>query len=312
MTRQTEELARKLDSLGLWGALDGHNWALKPSGTVMPYFCTVMPSDGDVKSRLLFIEGWQNFHFHVALKADRWFGYLSSPLEISHYELIIAKSGTMLLARYDACFFPRTAREDEEPFVRKLLWQTYGVLLRLESDKSLMMKYAREQALFARIETGPDEWEDSPLPIQPFHPIVERVSVPAKIAQGVKDLPVDSGRILAAEMRIAPNLATKGERPRMGYVFAVMDVKTRRRAHVEIMAADASSGGVKGLWESLAPKLLSWFVQDKAVPSEIQLVSGRLFRYLRPICLTLPVRLSLHDGIDGLNAIFADTGPVQP
>ena len=36
------EIGRKMDCLGLWKSVMPYNWAVKPRGTVFPYFCTVV------------------------------------------------------------------------------------------------------------------------------------------------------------------------------------------------------------------------------------------------------------------------------
>ena len=44
---------------------------------------------------------------------------------------------------------------------------------------------------------------------------------------------------------------------------------------------------------------------DGRVPGEICLVSGRVFRMLRALCVELPFKLSLHDSLPALDAAFA-------
>ncbi|MBQ6914346.1 MAG: hypothetical protein IJQ65_01385, partial [Kiritimatiellae bacterium] len=60
MTHTAEELGAKMDALGLWGVLESYNFAVKPRGTVFPYFCTVFKGEKDpVKVRFFMLEGWQ-------------------------------------------------------------------------------------------------------------------------------------------------------------------------------------------------------------------------------------------------------------
>ena len=304
MTEETLKLAKKLDALGLWESLAQHNWALKPLGTVMPYFCTAISENGVVKTRLLFIEGWRTFQNYVANRADRWFGYISSPMELAHFELIVMKDGQMLLARYDEGFAPRETTPEDEAFLRRLMWQAYGVMMRLESDSGLILRYAGENALFARIETKAGEWTDSPLAIPPFRPIVEKIGIEKKTAARVKDLPIVQSSVVAVDVRIVPGLFTRDKRPKTCYAFVVIDAKTGRLLACRIMTVQDIQSGVKALWESVSQRLLEVFAATGVVPGEIQVVSGRLFRYLRPLGMTIPVKLSLHDKIDGLDEAF--------
>lgn len=304
MTEETLELAKKLDALDLWEALGRHNWALKPLGTVVPYFCTTMPAAGDVKARLLFIEGWRTFQQFVATRADRWFGYVSSPMELAHFELIAMKNGSFLMARYDEGFAPRETTPEDEEFLRRLMWQTYGVMMRLETDGGLIMRYAGENALFARVETAKNEWEDAPLAIPPFQPIVDKIGIDKRTAARVKDLPIVPSAALAVDMRVVPGLVTRDKRPKACYAFVAIDARSGRRLARSVLTVKDAQSGVKALWESLSQRLLELFAGTGVVPCEIQVVSGRMFRYLRPVCMTVPVKLSLHDRIDALEKAF--------
>ena len=166
------------------------------------------------------------------------------------------------------------------------------------------MKYSSEMALFARIETKSGLWEDAPMKIPPFHPIVDRISVPKKTADAVKDLPIVDDFVIAAEMRILQGISSRDKRPKLCYAFVAIDAKSKKRLFRELMSISDVQSGVKGLWESLVGRMFDWFLKNGKVPSEVQLLSGRLFRYLRPVCMTLPVKLSLHDRIDGLAEAF--------
>jgi hypothetical protein len=52
------------------------------------------------------------------------------------------------------------------------------------------------------------------------------------------------------------------------------------------------------------PQLLKVLIKMGRVPGELKLVSARLFRLLRPICLELPVKLSMHDSLPRLERAF--------
>ena len=66
MGRTIEEIAAKMDALGLWEGVAQCNWALCPRGTVFPYFCTaIAESAGPARIRFMMVEGWQTFHDFV-------------------------------------------------------------------------------------------------------------------------------------------------------------------------------------------------------------------------------------------------------
>lgn len=89
-----ESIARKMDALGIWGSLLPYNWAVKPLGTVFPYFCMTMRGDRKpVKVRFLMLEGWQTLHDFVRARADRDFGFYSSPIEFPHRSWSSSRTG---------------------------------------------------------------------------------------------------------------------------------------------------------------------------------------------------------------------------
>ena len=166
MRRDPETIGAQMDALGLWKELAPYNFALKPRGTVFPYFCTTLPGDaeGPVKARFLMLEGWQTLHDYVRTRYDRNFGFYSSPLEFPHYELVgfDGKSGEKLFER-----------------------------------------------------------------------------------------------------RVSPT----------------------------------SEGGLRTLWETMPAQVLHEVIRLGKVPGEIRVKSGRVFRMMRPLCLELPFKLSLHDNL---------------
>ena len=111
MSRTVEEIGAKMDALGLWEAVAPYNWAVKPRGTALPYFCTVVLGEkgSPLKARFLMLEGWQTMHDYVHTRVDRNYGYYSSPAEMPHLEMIFVSGGQCKLFRYDTGFQPQEA-----------------------------------------------------------------------------------------------------------------------------------------------------------------------------------------------------------
>ena len=87
---------------------------------------------------------------------------------------------------------------------------------------------------------------------------------------------------------------TKEARPRCVYELKAVDPKTR----TVVVASRVSvhpEAGLRGLWESMPAQVLKELIRLGKVPGEIKTRSGRVFRFLRPLCLDLPFKLSLHD-----------------
>ena len=296
MTNHTpEQIGAMMDALGLWKALSQFNFALKPRGTVFPYFFNVLLGDGkSVRTRVLLLEGWQTLHDYVRTRVDRDFGFYSTPSELPHFELVLLSDGSSRLFRHDTGYVPREATDAARALATKLLWEAYGVLLRLESDPKLPLKFAHEKALFARIETAADQWEDRPLEIPDPPPHQEKISFAKADLVAAKDLPFVKDEVLNVHFGLLANVVTKEARPRGVYELRGTDAKTGEVAFASRVSMHPEAG-LKALWESMPVQVLKELVRRGRIPGEIRTKSGRVFRLLRPLCLELPFKLSLHD-----------------
>jgi hypothetical protein len=299
-----EEIGRRLDALGLWDALGPYHWAIKPRGTAFPYFvCLIKGDNPAVKIRLLLLEGWQTFHDFVRARLDRNYGFYLLPIEFPHYELVILASGEMKLFRHDAGYVPQEADERQRAFSARLLWEVYGVMMRIETDRRLPLRFADDKAVFARIETAPDVWTDEPLEIPEPRAHVERVTFKKADIAAAKDLPLASDEKIDVDFRFLPGLVTREARPRCVYALCAVDGVSGERLFRERCSVSHESG-LRGMWESLPPRLLTQLIARGRLPGEIRLSSGRLFRLLRMLCTEIPFKLSLHDRLPLLDAAF--------
>lgn len=299
------EIGRKLDALGLWDAVGPYHWAIKPRGTAFPYFFCLMKGDrAPVKVRLMLLEGWQTFHDFVRTRIDRDYGFYLSPMEFPHYELVILESGDMKLFRHDAGYLPIEADERQQAFCARLLWEVFGVMIRIETDRQLPLRFATEKAIFARVETAPDVWADEPLEIPDPRPHVERMSFKKSDVAAAKDLPFATEEKIETDFRLLPGLMRQGSRPRAVYALCAIDAATGERLVWDRRSIEPESG-LRGLWEEMPPRLLSHLIARGRMPGEIRVSSGRVFRMLRMLCTEIPFKLSLHDRLPLLDAAFA-------
>ena len=293
--RTIEEIGAKMDALGLWKLLEPYNFAVKPKGTAFPYFCTVLQGEkSPVKVRFLMLEGWQTLHDYVRTRIDRNFGFYSTPVEMPHLELVILEDGAMRLFRHDTGYMPLAANEAQRSLAVRILWEAYGVMLRVEGDPKLPMKFSDEKAIFARVETAAEAWEDRPLVIPDPPPHTEKVSFPKADVKAAQDLPFVKDDVLDLDFGLLPNVMTKEARPRCVYELRAVDRKTGETAIASRVSIHPEAG-LRGMWESMPVQVLKELLRRGKVPGEIRTRSGRVFRFLRPLCLELPFKLSLHD-----------------
>ena len=197
-----DEIGKKIGNLGLLRAMGAYNWALKPCGSVFPYFCIVTIHDkGYVRARISFLEGWQTMHDYVRMRFEPDSGYYVSQTELPQFEVAYLRTGKIVATRHDPGCLPWYLTPRQEGLVRRMLWETYGVMLRIENDRSLVLKHADERALFARVETSPGVWRDAPMTIPEPPPYEERVPVPQDLLKRAQSLPVDKDWKVAVDLR---------------------------------------------------------------------------------------------------------------
>lgn len=309
MNLTPEEIGVRMDALGLWNLLEPYNFALKPKGTVFPYFCTVLKGDRKpVKVRFLMLEGWQTLHDFVHVRFDRNYGFYQSPIEMPHLELVVFETGEAKLFRHDTGYVPQEAVAAHRELGARLLWEAYGVMMRVETDRGLPMRFAESKAVFARVETAPDVWEDRPLVIPDPPPHIEKVTFPKADLKAAQDLPVVRDEVLDVDFRLLPNIVTKEPRPRCVYELQAIDPKTGERVESSRTSIHPELG-IRGIWESVPVQLLKVLIRRGRVPGEIRTCSGRMFRMLRPLCQEFQFKLSLHDKLQSMEAGF---GIIQP
>ena len=296
--KNCREIGKKIAALDVWDRLLPCNWAIRPKGTVFPYFCLTLGGDERlVRARLLMLEGWQTLHEFVLVRADHAYGFHSSPLEFPHFELVALRSGEVEFFRYDTGYAPRAVNDREAPLLSRILWEAYGLMLRLEGDPKLPLRFADERAIFARVETADGVWEDRPLTIPDPPPHVESIVFAKEVVKKARDLPFAASDALHVDFALVPEVATNEARPR-----SVYDLKgfspTEKRLVFDWRVSIPPGGSLKGLWESMPGKVLNSLVDWGKVPGEIKVRSPRVFRMLRPLGLELPFKLSLHDALD--------------
>ena len=301
MRLDPETIGLRMDALGIWDVLAPYNFAVKPRGTVFPYFCTAMKGDGNpVKVRFLMLEGWQTLHDFVRTRIDVNFGFHSSPMEFPRFELVLLADGSAKVFRYDTGFLPQEVTEGAaRELVAKLLWESYGVFLRVEGDRRLPLRFADDRAVFARVEDAAGTWADAPLAIPDPPPHQETVSLPKDLVRTAKDLPLAADEVLALDFRLLPGIMTTEARPRCVYELLAVDGRTGEKAF-ESRVSLTPEVGLRALWEGLPVRVLQEIVRRGRVPGAVRVRSGRVFRMLRPLCFDLPFWLSLHDRLDAI------------
>lgn len=316
------EIAEKIRALDLWKIAAPWTWAIKPRGVAFPYFPTFRPNPQEGANEIGFLEGWDNFYNYAIARRDPSFGFYTSPVELPQWLFVSKKprievdpvtkepdpiaATPFLFMHCDPGYMPKTvfSKREEEIFA-KLLWETYGMMLRLDSGEEMMRKYADGGALFSRVEMPDGSWTDQPMEIMQPRAHVEKITISKDSVNKAKELPFDDAEKLAVDFRPVPNLHTKEARQRIAYILGIIDAATGRSIAFEIFAVDRETS-LRTLWQNIAQRTLDQLVRRGKVPGEMQVASQRLFRMLRPLTSALPLKLSLHDSIPALHAAYME------
>ena len=305
------ELGRRIDGLDLWDELSGYHWALKPKGTALPYFCAMFrDSSSAIKACVILFEGWQTFQDFIRFRLDRNFGFCSTLMDLPHYELTVFRNSEPKIVRVDPGYAPVELDEETAELPKRMLWDVFGVMMRMEGDRNLPLKYAGEKAIFARVEGADGHWSDEPMQIPDMRPHVEHVSFPPDDLKVAKDLPFAHDESLEVEFRMLLGVFTAEKRGRCAYVLAGLDGTTGERVIWDMKAVNPESG-LRGLWEAMPRRLLKHIISRGRVPGEIKICSARMFRLLRPLCMNLPFKLSMHDILPRMEEEFKKEIAVQ-
>ncbi len=307
--RNPYEIAAAIAELDVWDKVASHNWALVPQMSEEPYIVTAGPEKdrdtGPVAGRLLLFPGLENFRNFAVTRRVPEFGVWMSPLEFRHWEVIAVKNGRAEIYGYVPGYVPQPPSEADQAFLAPLLYESLGILMRIEEDPGLPLRYFKgEHALFARKEVVEDVWQDGPLRMPADNEVkfVERVSLDTAKCKLAAKLPVVADEKWEVDFVLIPAYHTREARPRFLYVFAAVDASTGVRAVWLKMSVGGTDNALKALWEGHAARLLEAMLRLGRAPAEIHVRSGRVARFLRPLGMHVPFKLVHHAKLPALDA----------
>ena len=307
--KDVNEIAKAIASLNLWEKAAAHNWALVPQTSELPYLASAMVENkkgSPVIGRLHLFPGFVPFRDFMLSRRMSDFGVGMSPMDFDHFELVSAKRGVTNLFVYEPGFVPRALTDDERAFIAPLLYECYGLMLRLDENPDLPLAYVKENALFARKEVSENVWIDGPLklPDERQNPYTEQVSLnKAKCAAAAK-LPVAGAEKWEVDFVMVPSYQTREKRARFLYVLAAVDAATGERRVWEQMSVDGKPGGLKRMWEAHAQRVLDRILVEGRIPGALHVRSPRMARFLRPLGMQLPFKLVQHAKLQTLEAVL--------
>lgn len=304
--RTPKEIAQAISKLSIWDETAEFNWGLVPQSTEFPYIGQLAyEKDGPLKGRVLFFPGFQVFRDFLMSRQFADYGVYTSLLDIPHYTILLPRDGEAQCALYEPGFVPKDINTDEDdPLFKSLVSQTYGVLLRFEGDHKFSGTYSNEKAIVARKEITENNWIDGPLRIPTTVAMKEeRIVFKKNDCEKAAVLP-KSDEIWEVEFALFPNFRTAEARPRFLYVLAGVDSSTKAKRFCFKMSVDGTSDGLQHLWEKHSEHLLEAIIKYGVMPREIRVRTPRMMRFIRPLGMHLPFKLSQYDKLPAIEVYF--------
>lgn len=306
--RTPREIAEAISKLSIWDEKVEFNWGLVPQSTEFPYIGQLAyEKEGPLKGRLLLFPGFQVLRDFLMSRQFADYGVFTSLFDVPHYTILFPHKGVPQCALHEPGYFPKEINTDaDDPLFKSLASQTYGILLRFEGDHQFANTYTKEKAIVARKEITENNWIDGPLRVPPTVRVKEeRIAFKKSDCDKAASLP-KSGEIWEVEFAMFPNFRTPEPRPRFLYVLAGVDSKTKEKRFCYKMSVDGKPDGLQRLWEKHAERLLEAILKNGAIPDEIRVRSPRVMRFLRPLGLHVPFKLSQYEKLPAIEIYFKD------
>jgi hypothetical protein len=306
--RSPKEIAQAISKLSIWDEKIEFNWGLVPQSTEFPYIGQIAyEKDGPLKGRMLLFPGFQIFHDFLMSRQFADYGVYTSLLDVPHYTIVFPRKGDAQCALYEPGFLPKDINNDnDDPLFKALASQSYGLLLRFEGNHQFANTYAKDQAIVARKEITENNWIDGPLRIPAKVSMKEeRITFKKSDCDKAVALPKNE-ETWEVEFAMFPNFRTAEPRPRFLYVFAGVDANSKAKRFCCKMSVDGTSDGLQHLWEKHSERLLNAILEYGSVPKEIRVRSPRVMRFIRPLGMHIPFKISQYEKLPAIEVYFKE------
>ena len=307
-----DEVAKAIAALKVWKKASKYNWALVSELFDKPLIAAVNPTpQGPIVGRLLLFNGFVAHRDFLIFRQNPDLSFATSPIDFDHYEVIGLKDGSAEIYDYRPGFIPVHPDAETRALLVPVIYECYGLMLRIDEDPELPALYMKDKALFSRREGLDGKWHDAPLRPPNLDTVTwtERVGLDrVKCAQAVR-LNMEPEEAWEADFTQMPLYRTDDHQARMMFLFVAVDAKTGERRVWQKLAVDPSiprNGTLdvmKSLWESLAAHVLDGVIRRGNVPGAIHVRNQRMMRFLRPLGLQLPFKIVLHREMPQLTAV---------
>ena len=306
-----DDVAKAISALNAWKKASRYNWALVSEMFENPLIaCVNLQRNGPVAARLMLFNGFAAHRDFAIFTQNQDVSFAMSPIDFDHYEVIGLKDGGAEVYDCRPGYAPVRPDVETQAFLAPVLYECYGLLLRLEDDPEIPAMYKGENAMFSRREGLDGKWRDAPLRPPDMNTVTwtERVGFDRTKCAQASRFDMAQGEMWEADFIQIPIFRTEDPNPRIMHLFAAVDAKTGERRVWEKLVVDpkiprnGTLDALKQLWESLASRLLDGVLKRGMVPAEIHVRNQRMMRFMRPLGMQIPFKLVLHHQLPRLTA----------
>ncbi len=338
-----QSLFRKVASivrLNPWGWLGPHDFfGVRADRATEPVFFHFHESDSAESPGLTMVFGWQaeGLYRHVVAGIDHVAmrsyeiplvrAYLRPLDELTPVERAIFdatglepddKGRVPVFVSYRPGWMPWVLDAEDAAYVDVILNQALGVLLRAETDKSIVARADPTTVWVRAYDAQAKDWTEDWERLRPFRDhIPGPKSMPSETLIAEANALPETLAGIEADLDIVPKAALvnaeivkkcAGGRMPLGYLFAVADASP---GAPELACLGSSvfypCDDIAGLWNVIPESLLRVFTSLGRRPHEIAVSSGLMMAFLRPLQTRIHFKLTFHEKLPRFDAVLERT-----
>ena len=147
-----DEVAKAIASLKAWKNASKYNWALVSEMFEKPLIaCVNIPENGPIAARLMLFNGFAAHRDFMIFTQNQDVSFALSPIDFDHYEVVALKDGKVEVLDYRPGYAPVHPDEETCSILAPVLYECYGLMMRLEDDPEIPAMYKGENSMFSPI-----------------------------------------------------------------------------------------------------------------------------------------------------------------
>ena len=302
-------MAERLDQLDPWqwvGAADC--FGIEVPGWDEPCF-VVFGGQSKAFRTVRFLLGWKAFYDLVTRLADpvkqvpTWLLeirmiellFVSEDLLFEHEQKLLkvlkrtadATCATPVFRSIIPGYHPWLPEERERDLLETVLYQAFGMAMRVESD-GLLLKNRFPREILMRKLNAKGVWQDAWSPVKEVGDEEVEVRIESKRLQAIRSTPLTPVTMQLDLVFTPLQILPEGQRPQTAYVLLAVDAQSGLIIAGELLQA---TEGVAHMWAQIPERLLEIFERLGGCPEAIEIATDRMANLLRPLGEFLPFKM---------------------